>query len=58
MDEARGRIVELEAEIAALRAQAGHSAEELEALRGTRRYRLAGLLARPLDRYRARRDGA
>jgi hypothetical protein len=57
-DEARGRIVELEAAIAELRDQAGRSAAELAAVRDTRRFRLAALLARPLDRYRARRDSA
>ncbi len=61
-DEARRRVVELDAEVARLQAEsaaereyAEHLVEELGRLRATRRYRYADLLFRPLDRFRARR---
>ena len=54
-DAARTRVGELEAEVAAQRAAAEHAAAELERLLGSRRYRLGGLLARPLDALRGRR---
>ncbi len=49
-------VAALEAEAAALRAQAASAASDLDRLLCSRRYRLASLLARPLERYRAHRQ--
>lgn len=52
----RAQVAGAHAELGDARAQIGMLEEALRELRGTRRYRFASLLARPLDRVRARRD--